>query len=531
MRELWKSWGIIASVLLVSNSIWGEESSLKLEFSGKTADENQVTLQGAGFGQYPQADVTFGYIPTDNAFEGATDGQGAIVTAEPGEGVMLIGPSISWGEAAQVRCSVYTEGEAQITLAVIGSEPDRFVSTHSPTSSTYCQGKYQRLNIFATPPSAGFQPVLQIVNTDVKTLVAYVDNLNTFQISKTKGYHGEFLNGDETDPAENKIAILADGSHTVVKKNSRNTSIQPSGLTVDQSLKLDFNGATAEVNQVSIQGAGFGSYPQANVAFTTLPADNAFEGATDGQGIKIEAQPGEGVMLIAPEITNLDAAMIRCSVRTKGGDANVSIAALGTGIDPCTSVTYPANPDCFEGQYRRICAFATPPSEKFQPLLQIINNSQTEPLTAYVDNLEVVILDRFHYYWGEFLNGDETDPANGQIGVEADEGANAWALYDMEGVWKSNDEQIKEIVIERDWNTNVYTCKVLMGENYYSTNIVFELEEHLWDSTVMACFFINNKLWTFTAPNVGFMVTTINVTVSRYEMGWPNMTRTISFTK
>lgn len=512
-------------------SLWAQDSSVKLEFSGKTAEENQVTLQGAGFGQYPQADVQFGYIPTDNAFEGATDGQGAIVQAEPGEGVMLIGPNISWDEAAHVRCSVYTEGKAKITLAVIGSEPDRFVSTHSPASPTYCQGKYQRLSAFATPPGTGFQPVLQIVNAGAETLLAYVDNLNTYQISKTMGYHGEFMNGDETDPAEDKITISADGSHTVVKKNDRNPSIQPSGLTVDQSLKLDFNGASAIANQVSILGAGFDAYPQADVAFTALPTDNAFANATDGQGIKIEAQPGQGVMLVAPEITNLDAAMIRCSVRTEGGDANVSIAALGTGIDPCTSVTYAANPDCFAGQYRRICAFATPPSEKFQPLLQIMNNSQTEPLIAYVDNLEVVILDRFHYYWGEFLNGDETDPVNGQIGVEAEEGANAWALYDMEGVWRSNDEQFKEIVIERDWNTNVYTCKVLMGENYYNTNIVFELEERDWESTVLACFFINNELWTFKAMSVGYGVTSTDVVVSRYQMGWPNLTRTITFTK
>ncbi len=50
----------------------------RLDFSGSSLKENQITVFGAGFGEYPIADVSFAQIPTDNAFKDATDGQGMI---------------------------------------------------------------------------------------------------------------------------------------------------------------------------------------------------------------------------------------------------------------------------------------------------------------------------------------------------------------------------------------------------------------------------------------------------------------------
>lgn len=77
-----------------------------IDFSGSTAEENKISLMGAGFGQYPQADVSFGAIPTDNSFEGATDGRGVIVQADPGEGVMLLVPVVVDERSAMIRCSI-----------------------------------------------------------------------------------------------------------------------------------------------------------------------------------------------------------------------------------------------------------------------------------------------------------------------------------------------------------------------------------------------------------------------------------------
>ncbi len=100
---------ISISILFVIVAAWmspAQDSPIRYEFSGATAEENKVSLMGAGFGQYPQADVTFGTIPTDNTFEDAADGRGMIVQADPGEGVMILTPSIMTQNCALIRCSV-----------------------------------------------------------------------------------------------------------------------------------------------------------------------------------------------------------------------------------------------------------------------------------------------------------------------------------------------------------------------------------------------------------------------------------------
>lgn len=184
---------------------------IRYEFSSQTANENKVTLQGAGFGAYPQANVSFGYIPTDNAFDGATDGQGAIITAQPGEGVMIFGERVDVINAAMIRSSVRTEqGHAAVTIAVIGDTPDRFVATNSPYNEAYFAGQYQRLAVFYTPPSTGFQPVVQIVNTSkTETLTAYLDNLEVYPLNPSKYYSAAFLDNDTIDPPADKISLPA----------------------------------------------------------------------------------------------------------------------------------------------------------------------------------------------------------------------------------------------------------------------------------------------------------------------------------
>lgn len=182
------------------------------EFSCQTAEENNVTLQGAGFGQYPQADVAFGYIPTDNAFDGATDGQGVIITAKPGEGVMVFGQKINTTNAALVRCSIRTDQPtASVLIATIGDKPDEFVATNTPNHEGYFTGQYLRLQTFCTPPSTGFQPVIQILNTSkTESLTAYLDNLEVYLLDPYYYYSAAFLDGDETDPPADKISVPSD---------------------------------------------------------------------------------------------------------------------------------------------------------------------------------------------------------------------------------------------------------------------------------------------------------------------------------
>ena len=198
--------------LLAACSIFAQETPIRYEFSDATVEANKVTLQGAGFGAYPMSDVSFGEIPIDNTFDGATDGKGIIITAKPGEGVMVFGQKIATKYSGVIRCSVRTDkSNASITIATIGDEPDVFVSTNTPNNKGYFTGQYLRLQTSCTPPSTGFQPVIQVINTSkTESLTAYLDNFEIYLLDPNKYYSAVFLDGDQTDPAADKISIPSD---------------------------------------------------------------------------------------------------------------------------------------------------------------------------------------------------------------------------------------------------------------------------------------------------------------------------------
>ena len=221
-----------AVFLLFVGFINAQETPLRYDFSGKTAEENKMLLQGAGFGAYPMAAVLFGEIPIDNTFDGATDGKGVIITAKPGEGAMMFGQKVTTNYSAMVRCSVRTDKPtASVILAVIGDKPDIFVSQNTPNNEGYFTGQYLRLQTFCVPPSTGFQPVIQIINTSkTETMTAYLDNLEITLIDPNKYYSGAYLDGDETDPPAGKISIPAGGGTGLNPDNSLTINLPlPSG--------------------------------------------------------------------------------------------------------------------------------------------------------------------------------------------------------------------------------------------------------------------------------------------------------------
>jgi len=179
----------------------------------------------------------------------------------------------------------------------------------------------------------------------------------------------------------------------------------------DAPIRIDFSGTTAEANGVLLQGPGFGEYPLALVSFGEIPTSNAFPDATDGRGVTVSAGPGEGVLVLGREIHTTNAAAIRCTVRTNTAHAAVTLAAVDSGKSQFISTSSPHNGEYWMGQYRRIEVFFVPPSTGFRPLIQVLNTSSGEPLTAYIDNLDVYLLDPLRYYHAQFLDGDETDPS------------------------------------------------------------------------------------------------------------------------
>jgi formylglycine-generating enzyme required for sulfatase activity len=157
-------------------------------------------------------------------------------------------------------------------------------------------------------------------------------------------------------------------------------------------LEIGFDGDTNEENKVIVIGAGFGSYPEASVSYGDIPTDNGFEGATDGRGMIIHAKPGEGVMVFTQNISTPNCALIRASVRASAPHMTLYLASVDQGESTYVSTLTPNNPASFVGKYNRIADFFVSPSIGLHALLQIINTSETEALTVYVDNFEVLEL-------------------------------------------------------------------------------------------------------------------------------------------
>ncbi len=160
----------------------------------------------------------------------------------------------------------------------------------------------------------------------------------------------------------------------------------------DSLVCIDFSGSTTAANSVTVMGAGYGQYPEAKIAFGPIPTDNGFEGATDGNGMIVQADPGKGVMVFTQPIQTGNCALIRCSVRLSAPHASLYLASVDQGESEYVSTITPNNPSAFVGRYKRIADFFLPPSTGFQGIIQILNTSETESLTAYVDNLEVLNL-------------------------------------------------------------------------------------------------------------------------------------------
>ena len=153
---------------------------------------------------------------------------------------------------------------------------------------------------------------------------------------------------------------------------------------------IDFSGVSAEANDVTLLGAGFGEYPMPDITFGDIPTDNAFDGATDGRGMVIAADPYEGVMIQTTPISTSNCALLRCAVRLSAPHASLYLASIDQGQSSYVSTITPSNPASFVNQYQRIADFFLPPSTGFQGIIQVINTSDTEILTAYIDNFEII---------------------------------------------------------------------------------------------------------------------------------------------
>jgi formylglycine-generating enzyme required for sulfatase activity len=202
---------LVLFLFVIAHGVDAQLAPIRLDFGADTASGNMIDTLLPGFGDsnYVMASLTFGEIPTDHAFPDATDGRGAIITAEPGQGILLMGPEMRNDKAALIRCSIRSSHQAiyaivaAIDLSVFEAvEGNALLTTTTPNNGKYLLNQYRRITTFFAPPSTGFRPLIQIINkSKTETLNAYIDNLDIYFIDPDTFYRGSFLDSDETDPA------------------------------------------------------------------------------------------------------------------------------------------------------------------------------------------------------------------------------------------------------------------------------------------------------------------------------------------
>ncbi len=176
---------------------------IHLDFSEDSSDKNRLLIMAGGFGSFPIADIRFGEIPTSEEFPTATDGHGAIIEAEPGEGIMMFSPLIRVPKTVLIRCSIRMDGpHGSVTLACLDQSSNQLLSTFTPNNGALLVNEYYRMvDILPATMEKPVQGILQIINSSTdKNLTAYVDNMELVPLEPNVYYHEGFISGDQSDP-------------------------------------------------------------------------------------------------------------------------------------------------------------------------------------------------------------------------------------------------------------------------------------------------------------------------------------------
>jgi hypothetical protein len=168
-----------------------------------------------------------------------------------------------------------------------------------------------------------------------------------------------------------------------------------------ETINIDFPNLEPEF--FSITGPGFNELPVAKYYLGNIPTDNAYENATDGFGLIVNAQPGDGILLLGPQLNHNGPVLIWCNIRSDSSTINASIASIQIPYNDFLNIHTVNNGYFFVRKYKRIAILHIPASDEFLPLIQIINSSNDRTSTFYIDNLEIHKLNSKFYYQNDWI--------------------------------------------------------------------------------------------------------------------------------
>lgn len=149
---------------------------------------------------------------------------------------------------------------------------------------------------------------------------------------------------------------------------------------------------------------GSGEYSPAPVIVSAIPSSFDDPTHTNGRGILVSAQNGQGALVLGPVVpTNGELAVLSVSILVTSPEAIVAVGALdvapdGTiaNVDGSATYSFESNSSAFVKGYHRVRVLYQPKNSAFIPLFQIAvdPSKQGEFVTAMVDNFEVHLLNQ-----------------------------------------------------------------------------------------------------------------------------------------
>ncbi len=175
----------------------------------------------------------------------------------------------------------------------------------------------------------------------------------------------------------------------------------------------DFDGPMLGNEQFAAQLPFAGAFNMASFSIGSIPADNAFPGATNGRGLTVVVKPGDAALFMGPYLT-LDGntpALLRVNVRSSGSGAQVALAVLDGAFDGSVATNQPADSGIFAQAYKRMLLLYKSKSNTMIPLLQVsASASATAPVTVYFDNFELIPLPAGVAVPADLLGADGNTP-------------------------------------------------------------------------------------------------------------------------
>lgn len=321
--------------------------------------EEFIAIPG-GYDGFPSGKVSVDTLPAN--LYSITDGKGAVLTAAPGQVILLQFPQVDVRDSVIVlRALVGSNGPgAAVALAALDGSLNGSIAANIPANSALFKNQYQWMTLLYDPPHNSLVPIVQLANTNgAQSVSLYLDAIEVYLLPNDASIPSSLFKPD--------LKSVSEGTF-------------PSLPYADYNL----NGA----QEFTEQPGGFLNAKSGAVTIGEIPQTKGSR--SDGIGATLTVNSGEVEMLLFPTVPiDEDIVLIRAFVQASGGGASIALAALDGSMDGSIAFTISQDSEQFVNGYQWIYLTYDPPGKSLTPLIQLANRSTDSRVSLVLDKVEV----------------------------------------------------------------------------------------------------------------------------------------------